>query len=58
VTFTLGQLFNFTLDLKQYVVAKLAPRKKKSPWQDLIQQLMVKTMIITSMAIDPHMAMI
>jgi hypothetical protein len=50
-TLTLGQLFKITPNLKQYVVAKLAPgRRTITPSRP--------NLVITLVAIDPHMAVI
>jgi hypothetical protein len=51
LTLMLGQLFKITLDLKQYVLAKLAPRRKNIT-------AIGPNLVFTSMAINPHMAMI
>jgi len=58
VTFILGQLFNLLLDLRQYVVAKLALGRKNIIAARPIPIISGKTMIITSMVIDPHKAVI
>jgi hypothetical protein len=50
-TFTLGQLLKIDPDLKQYIVTKLASKKKTITMSR-------PNMIITLMAIDLHMAMI
>jgi len=50
-TFTLGQLFKITPDLKQYVVAKFTPRRR-------IVTTLRPNLIITSMVINLHMTMI
>jgi hypothetical protein len=50
-TLTLGQLIKITLDLKQYIVAKLAPRIRTITLSKL-------NSVIASMAIDPHMVVI
>ncbi len=50
-TFTLGQLFNITLDLKQYVVAKLALGKIKT----IITR---PDLVITLVVMDRHMVVI
>jgi hypothetical protein len=50
-TFTLGQLFKITSDLKQYVIAKFAFGKKKT----------IKAgpnLVIALVTIDPHMVVI
>ncbi len=50
-TLTLGQLFKIVPNLKQYVAAKLAPRK-------ITIFLSRPNLVIALVAIDPHMAMI
>jgi len=50
-TLTLGQLFKITLDLKQYVVAKLAPRIKTITSS-------IPNLVITLVVIYPHMVVI
>ncbi len=50
-TFILGLLFKIVPNLKQYVIAMLAPERR-------IVTMLKPNPIITSMAIDPHMAII
>jgi hypothetical protein len=50
-TFTLGELFKITPNLRQYVTAKIAPRRK-------IVIMPGPNPVIAFVAIDPHMVVI